>query len=707
MSQTNLVSSIYNPANQSEKELVDGFIVRLKEFESIFGEMKKSDMKYPEQHFIIQGPRGSGKTTLLLRLLSEIKNDEELNKWLIPIRFNEEQYNIRTLHKLWEEIALRLERHDGFSGLYDEMQKYWNNEDYELKCYEVLKNALKENKKKIILMIDNFGDMLKKFQEREHQRLREVLITSSDIRIIGASSVVLEFTYDYSKPFFEFFNIIHLEGLSHEDTVNLLLKLSEKYKQDEVGKIVVNNPGRVEALRRLTGGVPRTIVLLFEIFADSSNGDTFKDLEGILDRVTPLYKHRMDDLSSQQQEITDAIAMNWDAISTKEIAQKTRMDSKAVSSHLNLLEKNRIIIKIATDTKNHLYQISERFFNIWYLMRYGKERDRNRVLWLTQFLESWCDKDELVSRTNKHIVSLKSGRLYGKYALYMTEALARTGISEDLQDNLLKSTREYIGEIDKELLVQLSKSDRELLEEAAKDYMEKNYKLSLKKTMLIVNKNDLANFFIAFLYQKIEKDNKNAEKYYRLAAEQGNSYASLSLAVLYQYEYNEYKKAEKYYQLAVEQGNADAMSNLAWLYFVQKKNKVKALDLARRSFENGENDIFISLTFSLILLWNNETEEAVKLSKELLEKQESFEKFNNYVTTFSILLIAKKQYNSALKLFKESKFNLLDKYKPIYYALMYFMQDDNPNEYKKMGEELKETVAEVVEEIKQMAVDYA
>ena len=59
-------------------------------------------------------------------------------------------------------------------------------------------------------------------------------------------------------------------------------------------------------MRRLTSGVPRTIVLLFEIFVDNESGDSFRDLETILDRVTPLYKHRMDDLSPQQQEIVHA-----------------------------------------------------------------------------------------------------------------------------------------------------------------------------------------------------------------------------------------------------------------------------------------------------------------------------------------------------------------------------------------------------------------
>ena len=93
---------IYNPASQTKQELIDNFVVRLKIFKEIFEDIKTSKMKHPEQHYIIQGIRGQGKTTLLLRLAYEIQNDKELNKWLIPITFGEEQYSVRKLFKLWE-----------------------------------------------------------------------------------------------------------------------------------------------------------------------------------------------------------------------------------------------------------------------------------------------------------------------------------------------------------------------------------------------------------------------------------------------------------------------------------------------------------------------------------------------------------------------------------------------------------------------------
>lgn len=374
--------SIYNPANQPAEEIISNFVVRLKEFEELFTAIKNDKMKKPPQHFIIQGQRGYGKTTLLLRINLEIKNDPELNTWLIPVMFDEETYSVHTLAKLWEEVIDILESEESFEGLSDKVDSLYDKESPEEEIFNLLIKSLKKQNKKVVLLLDNFGDMIEKFEKKEIQRLREILMTCANIRIIGASSTILEFYYSYKHPFYDFFKVITLDELTQEETIQLLKKLGETYKNEGIEKIIAEQPERIESLRRLTGGVPRTVVLLFEIFADNIDGNSFKDLEAILDRVTPLYKHRLDNLSTQQQTIIDAIAQNWDAISTKDISKKVRMQSKAVSSQLNQLEKNQLIVKEPTSTKNHLYRINERFFNIYYLMRLGKRKNRNRVLWL-------------------------------------------------------------------------------------------------------------------------------------------------------------------------------------------------------------------------------------------------------------------------------------------------------------------------------------
>lgn len=392
------VAGIYNPDLLGKTELIDHFVVRKKIFKRLFKEIFNSKMEYPEQHILIEAQRGMGKTTLLLRLSFEAENAPKLNDWLIPIVFNEEQYNISKLFKLWETVAEYLEESDSiFQGLYDEMDKlyeqYENSKYYEKAAFQLLIKSLREQGKKLILFIDNFGDMFNKFDKQETQRLREVLMTCPDIRLIAASATVADQFFKYDEPLYEFFKRERLKGLTAKETQDLLLKLGEGLPDNPIPEILKNQPGRVETLRRLTGGIVRTIILLFEVFIDYKNGDAFGDLEKILDRVTPLYKHRMDDLPKQQQEIVNVIALHWDAISTKEIAHKTRLTSKQVSAQLKQLRDIGFVERIPTTTKNHLYRLQERFFNIWYLMRNGRKKDKNKVLWLARFFEAWCDEN--------------------------------------------------------------------------------------------------------------------------------------------------------------------------------------------------------------------------------------------------------------------------------------------------------------------------
>ena len=400
--------SIYNPNNLTRQELVDMFVIRKKEFEKIFKDIKNSDMKFPEQHYMIDAQIGYGKTTLLKRLYFEIKEDKELKVTLIPVILPEDQYNIRRLYKLWEVTAGHLERENkSFGGLYDEMVKYSMEKDYDEICFNIMERKLKENNKKVILLIDNMEGILKKFKISEQQKLREILLTSAEIRIIGASSEVSEFTFDYSKPFYEFFKFIKLEGLNSEENNEFFKKLGEISNKKDMNLILESNKGEIEAFRRLISGVPRIMTLLFEIF-NGDNVSSAKKLDTLLDRLTPLYKHIMDCLSPVQQEIVAIIALSLDAITTKEISDKIRMKSKDVSAQLNLLEKNGVINKIPVNKKNYMYQIKERFFNIWYLMRFGEEKEKHQVKWLLDFIESWCSKEAIVSKNENKLKDLNS-----------------------------------------------------------------------------------------------------------------------------------------------------------------------------------------------------------------------------------------------------------------------------------------------------------
>ena len=51
----NLVAHIYNPDNQTKAQLIDGFVVRLKQFKRVYKELSTDTMQHAEQHILLEG----------------------------------------------------------------------------------------------------------------------------------------------------------------------------------------------------------------------------------------------------------------------------------------------------------------------------------------------------------------------------------------------------------------------------------------------------------------------------------------------------------------------------------------------------------------------------------------------------------------------------------------------------------------------------
>lgn len=729
------VAAIYNPQEMQEDLFVERFVVRRDTLAELLQRIRETGPNQFFKHTIIQGLRGQGKTTLLRKLSICVRDDVELSPWLIPVLFREEEYSVTSLCRLWELVAEHLADYPEFETLPDQYEEAYPSPHYEKDCFSILGDALQQADKSVLLLIDNLGEMLGKFDLRDQQRLREILQTSRRIRIVGASAVMLEQHYDQGKPFFQFFTMKTLDGLNREETHELLLGLGDAEQTAKMREILETKAGKVEALRRLTAGVPRTMILLFEIFLDD-HGSALDDLEALLDRVTPLYKHRLDDLPAQQQAIVHAIALGWDAMSTKEIAAKTRLPSKQVSAQLSQLEKNRLIRRIPTSTKNHLYQLEERFFNIWCLMRLGRKNDKQRAIWLVKFLESWCDEQELAERAERHMDALKEGRLAPRHALLWSQALAQSLRDMDLQQRVLDTTRELLPQVAESL----PESDQEIFVKISDAFSQGDLNQAKKLILPLVNKGLLrAIYGAAFIYEKQGKL-EQAEQYYLKAAEEGLPQGMSDLADLYR-DQNKLELAEKYYLMAIEKGLPKAMTNLAVMYedqgklelaehyyemaankgdvfamvllslhyLEQRKKPHEALLLVRKADEIGPDSLAKRL-IGLVALWNEEYSEAfIAIQKELTEFTGELEEMTILGPLLIIMLVAKGQMAFALKLFEDERYqhlNLKERLKPYYYAILQEIGESRRDDALRMGPELEQTVAEIRTNIEGFRLQY-
>ncbi|OQY00930.1 MAG: hypothetical protein B6I26_06600 [Desulfobacteraceae bacterium 4572_130] len=694
----NIPFIIYNTQTISKQEINNNFVLRKELYNLIWDDLNSFKINFKDQHFLIQGVRGSGKTFFLMKLFYDIQDSNKL-KNSIPILLKEEEYFISCLGNLWILICEELKYRDSiFDDLFIKMNILFKNQvkNEEKKLFKILEKTLKKYNKKIILLIDNIGDIFNIIGEKHTKIFKQILSSSNIIRIIATNNVVPGTNSDYEKLFLTFFKKIHLKELDLKEIKKLILYCANISKNEQINIIVEKHQGKIEALTRLTGRSLRTIILLFEIFSKTKNITTYNYLEKIIDGTTPLYKPIMDNTIPSQKPIIDIIARNWDGITAKKISKKTRQKTSLVSAHLAKLEKNNIVLKQKTSTKNNIYFLKERFFNIWYLLRLGRNKEREKVMWLTRFLELWCSQKKILDKTEIFKTSLKSKNFTLKNAVFFDLPILFIDNLMEKED-LHFAIKNYLEKIEsKKNLKELSNVEiREVFEKISRDVKNKSddkltgFELFLKANIFHVN-----------------KDYEDSERYYKKAIKKGHIGALNSLGFLYKNSYfNKYDKAEKYYKQGINKGNISALYNLAIFYFQQNIKKNQAMELILKAIKNNNTNFDYLFAYVFMLIWHNKVKQALLIIKKILKNKEFFKKYEQECIEILIFLISKNQLNIALELI--NSFNLEKKLKPVYYALMILMKDQYKDEYLKMGPELKTTVNEILENIHVLRKKYS
>ena len=461
-------AAVYNPGLWSREELKRYFVARMETLDRIVDDLRRERPGSSPQHRLILGLRGMGKSTLLRRIAIAVDEDKELAGQWLPLTFPEEQYNVASLCDLWtnclDALGDALEEkgsREKAARLDAAIEKLAPNDGGQ--ALELLLAEAESLDLRLLLLIDNIDLVLERLKA-DHWSLREILQSESQLMIIGASSKAIEASYKYDAAFYDFFKIDELKGLSEKEMRATLTRLAEQGHTPHVIQLMEDDPARIKTLHTLTGGNPRTIVLLYNVLARGLDGDVRSDLEGLLDLVTPLYKARFEELPEQEQQLVDGLAVNWDPMTARQLAQKLRWDVNKTSSLLNRLQQQAVVEKVKpAEGKRAAFQIGERFFNIWYLMR-ASRRVRRKLIWLVHFLRMFFTSRELRDHARSKVLQKGSCSRDAEYNMALAQVVDSGPLRAALEHNFLhtlfdvQSTRDEI-----DTLLDLQGEDAELL----------------------------------------------------------------------------------------------------------------------------------------------------------------------------------------------------------------------------------------------------
>ena len=416
---------LYNPAQLTADELKASFVAREDTLAEMLRVIREQRAGHPCQHMMLIGPRGMGKTTLGLRFLHETLDTPNLAAIWQPVAFHEESYGISNLAEFWLAALHHLTHATGDPRWADQAEALASDErdDNRLAAYALaaLMDFCQASGKRLILFVENIDTVFQQIgDERQIHELRATLIERPEILLIGSANTVFEAIHSHGEPLYEFFRLFVLKGLGPVDTRRILATLAEEEDRAGIMETLDRERGRLETIRRITDGNPRLVLLACRILIESPLGPAIEALERLIDEQTPYFKARIEELPGQARKVFHCLADGWKPMQSKEVAEAAKLSSSHASAQLRqLMEKGYVREVNLPNAKRTLYEVGDRFYNIYYLLRFSRT-GRDRLERLVAFLHDLFGATALRTMYGATLVALRGkGPLVGDTSLVL------------------------------------------------------------------------------------------------------------------------------------------------------------------------------------------------------------------------------------------------------------------------------------------------
>jgi len=378
----------YNPAFLTSEELVENFVVRQAELELIL-QVVQENTDSANQHVLAIGPRGIGKTMLVLRAAEEVRRREDLGGQWYPLVFSEESYRVTTAGEFWHEAIFHLAQQtndESWRVAYNELQGEKDETRLRERALAQLMDFADSQHKRLLLVVENLNMLLgEQMADDEGWVLRHTLLHEPRVMLLATATSRFEQIDNAGKPMFELFRTVELEPLDEDDCRRMWTSISKMEPTDR----------RIRPIQILTGGNPRLVAIISSFGTRMSFQELMGDLIQLVDDHTEYFKSHLDSLPPIERKVYLSLVELWDPSPARKVAENARLNVNKTSSLLKRLGERGAVVEANGKGRSKLYQVAERLYNIYYLMRrHGAPSQRVRAV--VNFMVAFYGETELL-----------------------------------------------------------------------------------------------------------------------------------------------------------------------------------------------------------------------------------------------------------------------------------------------------------------------
>ena len=393
---------LYRSGVTSPERLRHTSVARRHLLDNAIESLRGSVGRKSKNHLLFIGPRGIGKTHLLSCIEDVVQSDEALGASVVVVRFPEESNRTLSFADFLIGMCGILKDVLEDEPLWSELFATVQTEKDDARVADTLVPAIREENRRrdrtLLVMVENLGEILGRQirDKNDVAALRKFLMADNGCLLLATAPLHFDGITDIGQPFYDFFDIQILENLSFEETVEVIrLNLEWEERKDILDTLEDMRP-RLQALYRMTGGNPRLTMMLYELIAHESITSVQEQFHLLLDRISPFYQGRLNDLPPGQRALLECLASMRDQEKTPAaIAARMRMSQQETSSLLKRLSDAHYLRAVGhpRDRRSRLYAIREGFFDIWLAMNLSRGA-RKRMPFLLDFFSLFYPRFE-------------------------------------------------------------------------------------------------------------------------------------------------------------------------------------------------------------------------------------------------------------------------------------------------------------------------